>query len=109
MAKQINFDFEGNHYTLEFTRRSIREMENRGFVARDIQDKPMTVLPQLFAGAFLVHHRNIKQETVDRIFNRMGNKAELIELLGAMYSEPLESLLDDPADAEGKVMWEASW
>lgn len=108
MAKQINFDFEGNHYTLEYTRRTIREMESRGFVARDIQDKPMTVLPQLFAGAFLVHHRNIKQEVVDRIFNHMTNKSELIEALGAMYSEPLETLFDEPTD-EGKVSWEASW
>ncbi len=107
MAKQIRFEFEGTDYTLEFTRNSIRQMESKGFKINDIQDKPMTVLPQLFAGAFLVHHRNIKQETVDKIFNQMGNKQELIEKLGAMYAEPLESLFDEPE--EGNLKWEASW
>ena len=32
MAKTINFTYEGKDYTLEFTRRTIRQMEDEGFV-----------------------------------------------------------------------------
>lgn len=109
MAKQINFEFEGEHYTLEFTRNTIKMMESRGFIARDVQDKPMTVLPQLFAGSFLAHHRNVKEETINRIFSQMTNKQELIEALGSMYSEPLEKLFDEPQEEEKNVKWEMSW
>ena len=109
MAKQINFDYEGEHYTLEFTRNTIKMMESRGFLANDIQNKPMTVLPELFAGSFLAHHRSVKRDTIDRIYHLMPNKTELIEKLGEMYSAPLETLFDEPDGNEGNIMWEASW
>ena len=51
--KQITFEYEGKDYTLEYTRNSVRTMERRGFVSDDITTKPMTVVPDLFAGAFL--------------------------------------------------------
>ena len=69
MAKTINFTYEGKDYTLEFTRRTIRQMEDEGFVARNIDDRPMTLLPALFAGAFKAHHRFVKQETGGYINN----------------------------------------
>lgn len=109
MAKRINFVFEGNEYTLEYTRNTIKMMESRGVVVSDIQNKPMTVLPQLFEGAFLCHHRNVKAETIQRIYDRMTNKQELIEKLSAMYSEPIQALFDEPEENEGNVLWEASW
>ena len=49
MAKQIIFTYEGKDYTLEYTRRTIKQMEDEGFVARNIDDRPMTLLPALFA------------------------------------------------------------
>ena len=57
MAKQIIFTYDGKDYTLEYTRRTIKQMEDEGFVARMIDDRPMTLLPALFAGAFKAHHR----------------------------------------------------
>ena len=50
MAKQIVFTYEDKEYTLEFTRRTVKQMEDEGFVAQDIDRKPMTLLPALFAG-----------------------------------------------------------
>ena len=32
MAKQITFNFEGNDYVLEYTRRTVKQMEAEGFV-----------------------------------------------------------------------------
>lgn len=109
MAKTIKIDFEGTEYTLEFTRKSIETMERQGFVVGDIADKPMSTLPTLFAGAFLAHHRFVKKEVVDTIFTRLTNKQEFIQKLAEMYSEPLESLMDEPEESEGNLTWGASW
>ena len=57
MAKQLKMEFEGNEYTLEYNRRTVAEMEKKGFVASEITEKPMSTLPALFAGAFLANHR----------------------------------------------------
>ena len=109
MAKTITLTFDGKEYTLEFTRSTIAEMERRGFRATDIESKPMTTLPTLFAGAFLAHHRGIKSHVVDAIFNKIPNKQEFILALGEMYNEPLESLTEDPAEDEGNAEWSQNW
>lgn len=109
MAKQINFTFEGEDYTLEFNRRSIEVMEKQGFLASEISTKPMSVLPALFAGAFLAHHRFVKRDIIDRIFNHMTNKQELIGKLAEMYQEPILTLLNEPEEDEGNVTWGASF
>lgn len=109
MAKQIIFEFEGKEYVLEFTRKSIEIMERQGFVASDITEKPMLTLPALFAGSFLAHHRYVKREVVDKIFNKLTNKQELISKLAEMYNEPIMALMDEPGEDEGNVNWGASW
>lgn len=67
MAKQIIFTYEGKDYTLEYTRRTVQQMEAEGFVGEDVEKRPMTLLPALFAGAFKAHHRFVKQEVIDKI------------------------------------------
>ncbi len=107
MAKQLTFNYNGKDYTLEFTRATVRMMEADGFVANDIESKPMTVLPDLFRGAFLAHHRFEKRPVIDEIYTHMTNKPLLIEKLAEMYNEPISSLLDEPA--EGNVEWTQNW
>ena len=109
MAKTINFTYEGKDYTLEFTRRTIRQMEDEGFVARNIDDRPMTLLPALFAGAFKAHHRFVKPDVIDKIYAGMPNKDKLIEKLAEMYNEPIMSLMEEPADTAKNVDWMTSW
>lgn len=109
MSKQLSFNHKGTQYCLEYTRKSVETMERNGFVATDIKEKPMTTLPALFAGAFLAHHRLVKQEVIDEIFSKMTNKSELIGKLAEMYNEPIMSLIDEPEDNEGNVNWTASW
>ena len=109
MAKRIRFTYDGVDYTLEFTRKSVERMENAGFVITEVFEKPMTLLPTLFAGAFLAHHRSTKREVIDKIYETMPNKQELITKLAEMYNEPIAALLDEPEDEEGNVKWEASW
>ena len=109
MAKQLTFTDEGKEYCLEYTRKSVEMMERNGFMASDIQNKPMTTLPALFAGAFLAHHKYVKQDVIDAIFAKMPNKMELIGKLAEMYNEPIMSLIDEPEESEGNVIWTASW
>lgn len=109
MAKQIIFSYEGKEYTLEYTRRTIKQMEDEGFVARNIDDRPMTLLPALFAGAFKAHHRFVKPEVIDEIYANMPNKDKLIEKLAEMYNEPIISLVQEPEDTAKNVDWMASW
>jgi len=107
MSKQLTFVYNDKEYTLEFTRATVRQMENNGFVATDIETKPMTVLPDLFRGAFLAHHRFEKAGVVDEIYAKMTNKPALIEALSDMYNEPIKALLDEPE--QGNVEWTPNW
>ena len=58
MAKQLTFTYNGKDYVLEYTRNTVRQMENNGFIANDIETKPMTVLPALFNGVQYAHYGN---------------------------------------------------
>lgn len=109
MAKQINFTYEGKEYTLEFTRRTIKQMEDEGFVANDIDARPMTLLPALFAGAFKAHHRFVKPDVIDDIYDHMPNKEKLIGKLAEMFNEPILTLMKEPENDAKNVDWTASW
>ena len=108
MAKQLHFTYDGKDYTLEFTRRTVAEMEKKGFIASDITEKPMT-LPALFAGAFLAHHRFVKSDIIDNIYSKLTKKEDLIGKLAEMYNEPILTLVEEPEEAEGNLDWTATW
>lgn len=109
MAKQLTFTYDGNDYTLEFTRRTVAEMEKKGFIASHITDKPMTTLPALFAGAFLAHHRFVKEDIINDIYSKLTKKENLIGKLAEMYNEPILALVEEPEKAEGNLDWTATW
>jgi len=110
MAKQMTFTYDGKEYTLEFTRRTVKQMEDEGFVAQDIDRKPMTLLPALFAGAFKAHHRFVKQDVIDEIYKGMPRKEELVGKLAEMYNDPIAALMEEPDEKSVKnVEWETNW
>lgn len=109
MAKQLTFTYDGKDYTLEFTRRTVAEMEKKGFIASDIADKPMTTLPALFAGAFLAHHRFVKEDIINDIYSKLTKKEDLIGKLAEMYNEPILALVEEPEKTEGNLDWTATW
>ena len=101
--KQITFEFEGKEYTLEFTKNTVRQMERRGFVAEEIATKPMTVIPDFFAGAFLSKHPQLKRDKIDKIYDSLNGKQRLIRALTDMYTETIEALIDEVD--EGNENW----
>lgn len=109
MTKQLIFTYDGKDYTLEFTRRTVAEMEKKGFIASDITEKPMTTLPALFAGAFLAHHRFVKEDIINDIYSKLTKKEDLIGKLAEMYNEPILALVEEPEKAEGNLDWTATW
>lgn len=109
MSKTITFNFEGTDYTLEYTRATVATLEKQGFNISEISEKPLTTLPALFAGAFLAHHRFVKRDVIDRIYDKMTNKMDLVMRLAEMYNEPIEALVDEPEESEGNLTWGTSW
>ena len=109
MAKTLTFTFEGNDYTLEFTRETTQQLERQGFNSDELMQKSQLRIPELFAGAFLAHHRYLRRNEIDRIYKAMPNKPELLTRLIEMYREPYETLLADPEPGEGNVTWTANF
>lgn len=110
MSKKVFVEHEDELYTLEYTRKSIETLERQGFRIKDIESKPLTVLPQMFKGAFYANHKGIKSRVVDDIFDRIDDKSLLIEKLAAMYAEPIEVLFEgSDVASDKKISWEADF
>jgi len=106
MAQQIRVSFNDEEYTLEYTRATAKAMEKGGFDINAISSQPNTMIPLLFAGAFLCHHRKVKEETINAIFNKMTNKEALINKLVEMYADTVTTLLEDAEGEQGNASWE---
>lgn len=104
MATKITFSYDGKDYCLEYTRKTVRQMEEQGFVASRIDAAPMTVLPDLFAGAFKANHKFTDRAVIDAIYDKMLDKKSLIDTLAQMYSEPILALTTDGDEGNG-ITW----
>lgn len=105
MGNKISFNYGGKDYVLEFTRKSVEEMERRGFVAEDLLKKPLTVLPEMFAGAFIANHRLTKRKLIDEIFGKIDDKAGLMNDLAEMYSIVIDSFVDEVEKVHNGLPW----
>ena len=107
-AKRIEFEYEGRTYTLEYDRKTVERMENNGFVIQDVLDKQLTKVPELFHGAFQMHHRGISRAFTDEILYSMKDVVGLTTKLVEMYAEPVNTLLSDEIETKNTT-WGASW
>lgn len=105
MKNKITFNHDGKDYVLEFTKNSVKEMERRGFIASEVIEKPLTVLPTMFAGAFIANHRFTKRKVIDEIFARIDDKAELINTLAEMYSLVIDEFVDELEKTNNGLSW----
>lgn len=85
----------GDKFTLEFSRESVKFAEMHGFNMDDVEKYPMTKIPELFYYAFRMHHKNIARDKTDKIFfNDLGGiSSAVVERLGLLYAAPLKHLL----------------
>ena len=101
---KITITFDKTEYILEYNRQSVKTMEAQGFVLDELTSKPMTMIPMLFAGAFIKNHRGLKRAVIDDIFDNINDKTGLMEALMELYAETLSSLTNN-AEAEGNATW----
>ena len=109
MSKTISFEYDGTPYTLEFTRRTVKDMEATGFKLADIKNKPMTAYPILFRGAFNCHHKRLDEATTNGIYASLTDKEGLIEKLVEMYVDTMNTLFEEPGKNEKNVQWKANF
>lgn len=110
MAMQITFSYEGRDYTLEFTRASVKRMEDQGFKVHSAEAAPMSAAFDLFRGAFFAHHRNIDSRTVEKIFGKLGDLNEWTADLLEMYKDTFEPTnASDGEEKEGGIQRTKSW
>lgn len=95
----------GQDYTLEFTKETVKWAEARGFSLDDLDRYPMTKVYEFFFYAFRAHHPNVSRERTDRIIDEAwggigGIPDGVIERLGQLYTEPFHAMAK--ANGDGK-------
>lgn len=107
-VNQINFDYNGKHYCLEYTLDTIKQMQEAGFSLSDMDEKSAIRIEQLWLGAFFAHHRKaIGDGIAKKLYFEMKGKEELLTALVKMYNNTLANLMPDEDD-EGNVEWTAT-
>lgn len=108
-AHQINFEYNGKKYCLEYTRETVKMMEAMEFSIDDFKDKPATRIEQLWMGAFLANHRKTSNTVIKDLYDKMKDKEALVTKLIELYNDTLSTLMPDKdEDSEGNVEWTAS-
>lgn len=65
-------------YELDFSRESVRFVENQGFKIEETFDYPNVNVPKLFYYAFRKNHRNVSMEQAEKLLDKMGGLTEKI-------------------------------
>ena len=90
----------GKKYTLTFTRETVKEAEGDGFKINEIDQYPLTRIPELFHYAFLANHEDITREETDELLDMIGGIADmpegLLKRLAQLYGNAFRSLTVNP-------------
>ena len=104
--KHITFTADGVDYTLEYTPRTIRKMEQEGFDFTKMENMVINVPYELFRGAFISRHNYVPKEERDRLYELLVNENEdgqnLLECLSEMLKDEIEFITNKP---KGNVSW----
>ena len=96
----IIHDTENNRdYTLEFNRDTVKFAENRGFRIADVDNFPMTKIPEFFWYAFRMHHPSVSLGQAEKLLERAGGLSEALgRRLGELWAIPFEALSPEDGD-----------
>ena len=116
MSTKITIEYQNNEYVLEYSRDSVRQMEQQGFVLDQISEKPMTMVPLLVYGAFTKNNKGIKRKLVDEIYERLVGKIDggegengFIQTLLEMYADTVNTLTENtPTDEGNLAVWKVT-
>lgn len=82
--KPMTIEVNGQTYTLEFSKSTVRYAENMGLRIGSNDNAPITMITLLFHCAFKMHHPDITIEETDAIY----------EEIGGLYQEEFDKILD---------------
>lgn len=102
----LKIGYKGKTYELGFTRNTAMALERQGFVLGEMTNKPITMLPMLWQGAFMAYNKGMKRDLMDEIYKSLPDKEGLIAALTELYAEPLNVLTDEPEEGAGNATWE---
>ena len=86
-------------YTLEFNRDAIKFAEQRGFKLADVDNYPMSKIPEFFWYAFRMHHPTVGMNQAEKLLDRAGGMSEaLAKRLGELWAVPFEAIAPDHGD-----------
>ena len=109
-SKKIKFTFDNHDIVLEYTRRTVEQLEGAGLRLGEISETPATMVKLLYHGAFLANHRKVKTETIEEIWKHIPNTDDFIGKLAQMFNETRDTLFEEPDEADEKnVSWEANF
>lgn len=105
-SKLVIRDKEGNKYELEYNSRVVKNMERHGF--KIDTDYPLTMIDDLFLGAFQMHHKGISPDRAKEIWKYQKRKDELLGILTKLYMKPLEDMMaeDSAEENDDNPTWE---
>lgn len=109
MAKRIELTYNGNKFTLEYTRDTVRQMERAGFNIDSAMDTPLTSVETLFTGAFLANHGKAVKDRIPEKILKGGIPKDMFGKLIEMYNEPISEMFDEGEDNEGNLEWETNF
>lgn len=94
---EITNNDNGDVYTLEFNRDSVRFAEGHGFSLKALTEgeTPMTSTADIFFYAFRMHHPKVSRAETDRmLFEELGGMPDgMLERLIELYAEPFNALI----------------
>ena len=102
-------DENGNKYTLEFNRNTVKRMIKRVFVLDTEPSHLLVMAEDLVTGAFQMHHGGMEWAQIEPVFLAQNKRVDLLKTLAAMYMNPAEVLMgssDKEAEDENPT-WEA--
>lgn len=115
---KIEFDFEGDHYILEYTARSLKKLERSGVKISKLDEMIFSAPEILFKGAFFANHPNVADKTVTKIYNALkrsneGAEVELdedgreVDALANCLAEMLKEAVDELTGRgeQGNISW----
>lgn len=115
---RIEFDYEGQHYRLEFTAASLKRMEREGVKLAKLDDMVVSAPETLFRGAFYANHPTVNSKKAGAIYKALKRTAEdtepeldedgretdaLNDALAQMLSEAVDEL--NGRGEKGNVSW----
>lgn len=95
MAKTLKITYDDKEYTLKYTTATIQAMEKRGFDASLVENKPMTMLPLMFEGAFLANHPYVNPKKTAEIFDACEDKSGLIDALSDLLRDSFDAFMEN--------------